>query len=269
MKKFISIFLAALILCTGFAACSKDESVNENSESSTVAPIIRPVIKENREVEKIKAADGKVSYILDITLPKITENVSEDVINLIDYYYSEMRNEAIRSAQANAENARNYMKNNSDGKTPWQRTITFETVYSSEKYLSIEITDHFTMLGGQTTPTVSATLFDLENGSALSLTEIAKVDEETLKETVVPLMIRKTVDKFYSDGMELDEDQQQAVADSFNPYSFCYSSRGITVYINKNLVDQSYSGTFCCELTFSDLRNVISRLDANTSQTEK
>lgn len=257
MKKIISILLAAILLCTGFAACSKNDVENNGETGKT--EIIRPVVKEDRSVEKIKAEDGKVSYVLDITLPKITDNIPEDVAEHINRYILNIREEAVRSAEANAEHAREYMIEH-DTKTPWQRTITFETVYSSDKYLSVEFTDHFTMLGGETTPTVYAKLFELENGTVLSLTDLAKVDEAELKEALVALITEKADSKYYSNGTKLNDKQKQAVADSFDPFNFCYSSRGITLYLNKTVVDHSYSGTLCCDFSFSQLRNLIERL---------
>ncbi len=257
MKKIISLLLAAIILCTGFAACSKVD--NPDNIETTKTEIIRPVVKENHAVEKIKASDGKVSYVLDITLPKITDNLSEDTAEHINTYIELIREEALVDAQANAEYARAYMLEH-DSKTPWQRTITFETVYSSDKHLSIEFTDHFTMLGGETTPTVYAKLFELENGTVLSLEQLANVDENELKEALVPLIIKKADNKYYSDGTKLDEEQKKAIAESFDPFNFCYSSRGITLYLNKLVVDHSYSGTLCCEYSFSELRNIIERI---------
>lgn len=258
MKKIISILLSLIILCTGFAACSTNKTINENNETEKTE-IIRPVVKEDRSVEKIKAADGKVSYVLDITLPKITDNIPENVAEHINNYILNIREEAIRSAEANAEHARKHMIEH-DSKTPWQRTITFETVYSSDKYLSVEFTDHFTMLGGETTPTVYAKLFKLENGTVLSLADLAKVDEAELKDALVALITEEADNKYYPNGTKLDEKQKQAVADSFDPLNFCYSSRGITLYLNKTVIDHSYSGTLCCEFSFSRLRNIIERL---------
>lgn len=257
MKKIISILLAAIILCTGFAACSKNDV--ENSGESGKTEILRPVVKDDRSVEKIKASDGKVSYVLDITLPKITDNIPENVAEHINRYILNIREEAIRSAQANAEHARQHMIER-DSKTPWQRTITFETVYSSDKYLSVEFTDHFTMLGGETTPTVYAKLFRLEDGTVLSLTDLSKVDEAELKNALVALITERADSSYYPNGTKLNEKQKQAVADSFDPLNFCYSSRGITLYLNKTVVDHSYSGTLCCDFSFSQLRNIIERL---------
>ncbi len=257
MKKTISLLLAAIILCAGFSACSKVG--NPDKEETSKVEVIPPVVKENRAVEKIKASDGKVSYVLDITLPKITDNLPEYTAEHINSFIELIREEAIRSAEASAEYAREYMLEH-DSKTPWQRTITFETVYSSDKHISFEFTDHFTMLGGETTPTVYAKLFELENGTVLSLIELAKVDEEALKGALVPLVINEADKKYYSDGSTLDEEQKQAIAESFNPFNFCYSSKGITLYLNKLVVDHSYSGTLCCEFTFSELRDIIEPL---------
>ena len=258
MKKIISILLSVIILCTAFSACSMNDGVKENGETGKTE-IIRPVVKENHSVDKIKASDGKVSYILDVTLPEITDNLPEDVAEHINQFIDLIREEALRSAEANAEYARDYMIEHGS-KTPWQRTITFETVYSTDKYLSVEFTDRFTMLGGETTPTVYAKLFELENGTVLSLENLAKVNKDELKDALVDLIIKEADSKYYSDGTKLDEKQKQAIAESYNPFNFCYSPRGITLYLNKLVVDHSYSGTFCCEFTFSELRNVIERL---------
>ncbi len=257
MKKIISILLSVIILCTGFASCSKVDK-NNNGET-TKAEIIRPVIKENHSTDKIKASDGKVSYILDVTLPRITDNLPEDVAEHINNYIDLIHEEALRNAEANAEYAREYMIEHGS-KTPWQRTITFKTVYSTDKYLSVEFTDHFTMLGGETTPTVFAKLFKLEDGTVLSLENLAKVNKDELKDALVPLITKEADNKYYSDGTKLDEKQKQAIAESFDPFNFCYSPRGITLYLNKLIVDHSYSGTLCCEFTFSELRNIIERL---------
>jgi hypothetical protein len=258
MKKFISLILVAVILCAGFSACSVKDSptVNDETEKTEIVP---PVVKENHSVEKIKAADGKVSYVLDITLPEITDNLPENIAEHINLFIELIREEALRNAEANAEYAREYMIEH-DTKTPWQRTITFETVYASDKYLSVEITDHFTMLGGQTTPTVYAKLFKLEDGNVLSLNDLAKVDEAELKDALVSLIIREADSKYYPDGKKLNDKQKQAIAESFDPYKFCYTPHGITLYLNKLVVDHSYSGTLCCDFTFTELRNVIEQL---------
>lgn len=262
MKRIISLLLAVILLFSAAACSKKDDVTPENGESTTVYVPVLPVIENDNRRHEYKAADGTVSYVLDVTIPKITENITADVVDLLDYYFEDIYKEAVRSATENIENARKFMLDMSNSNTPWQRTISFETVYCSEDYVSFKFTDMFSMLGGQTTPKVYAKLYNIKTGALVTLPDFAiDGDEAAMRELLIPAVIDKADKEFYADGRGLTDEQKQSIADEFKTYDFCYSGDYITFFINKTIIDQSYSGTYCCEFIFTELSYIFDSLE--------
>lgn len=257
-KRIISLLLAAVLLFSAAACSKKDDVPPENDETTTEYVPTPPVVENDNRHHEYKAADGTVSYILDVTIPKITENVTEDVVALLDYYFTDIYDEAVRSASENIENARKFMLDMSDSKTPWKRTISFETVYCTEDFISFKFTDMFSMLGGQTTPKVYAKMYNVKTGALVTLTDLAiDGDEETMFELLLPVIIEKADREFYADGRGLTDEQKQTIQNEFKTYDFCYSGDDITFFISKPMLDQSYSGTYCCEFAFTEVNSVL------------
>lgn len=263
MKRFISLLLAVILLFSA-AACSKnDEPAPDNGESTTEYVPTPPIIENDSRHHEYKAADGTVSYVLDVTIPKITGNMTDDIVQLLGYYFDDIYNEAVRSATENVENARKFMLDMNDSKTPWQRTISFETTYCTEDFVSFKFTDHFSMLGGQTTPKVYAKLYNVKTGALVTLSDLNfDGDDETMMELLMPAIIERADKEFYADGRGLSDEQKQSISDEFKTYDFCISgSNSITFFINKTMLDQSYSGTYCCEFALSELNYIFSPLE--------
>ncbi len=259
MKRIISLLLAVILLFSA-AACSKNDKVTpDNGETTTQYVPTPPVIENDNRHHEYEAADGTVSYVLDVTIPKITENMTDDIVQLLDYYFADIYREAVRSATENIENARNFMLGMSDSKTPWQRTISFETTYCTEDFVSFRFTDHFSMLGGQTTPKVYAKMYNVRTGALVTLTDIAiDGDEKIMLELLLPEIIRKADKEFYAGVRGLSDEQKQRISDEFKTYDFCLGEDNtITFFINKAMLDQTYSGTYCCEFAFSDLSHIF------------
>lgn len=257
-KRIISLLLAVTLLFSA-AACKKNDDVKPENGETTTEYVPTPPVVENEEFHhEYKAADGKVSYILDVTIPKITENVTADVVALLDYYFEDIYNEAVRSATENIENARKFMSDMNKNDTPWQRTISFETVYCTEDFISFKFTDHFSMLGGQNVPKVYAKLYNVRTGEMLNLSDLAiDGDEETMFELLLPVIIEKADREFYPNGLSLSEEQKQTIRDEFKATDFCYSGDSITFFVNKTLLDHSYSGTYKCEFAFSEVNYIL------------
>lgn len=261
MKRIISLLLAAVLILSTAACSKKDDVTPETGETTTQYVPVLPVIENDNRRHEYKASDGTVSYVLDVTLPKITENVTADVVALLDYYFTDIYNEAVRSANENIENARQFMLDMSNSQTPWQRTISFETTCCTEDIVSFKFTDHFTMLGGKTTPTVYSKMYNVKTGELITLSDLAiDGDEETMLELLLPTIVEKANAEFYADGTELSQEQQQKIKDGFKTVDFCYSSNNsITFFINKTMLDHSYSGTYCCEFAFSELSFIFNQ----------
>lgn len=258
-KRIISLLLAVILLFSA-AACSKNDDVTpDDGETTTEYVPTPPIIENDNRRNEYKAADGTVSYVLDVTIPKITGNMTDDIVQLLDYYFADIYREAVRSATENVENARKFMLGMSDSKTPWQRTISFETTYCTEDFVSFKFTDHFSMLGGQTTPKVYAKMYNVKTGALVTLADLAiDGDEKTMTEYLLPVIIEKADKEFYADGRGLTDEQKQSISDEFKTYDFCISDDNrITFFINKTMLDQTYSGTYCCEFAFSEVDYIL------------
>lgn len=258
IKKILSLILAVILLFSVAACSGNKDDVSENGESTTEYVPTPPVVKNDSRHHEYKAADGTVSYVLDVSIPKITENVTADVVALLDYYFEDIYNEAVRAATNNVENARDFMLKMTDSKTPWARTIDCETVYCTEDFISIKFTDHFSMMGGQNVPKVYAKLFNVKTGAMLTLSDLAiEGDEETMLDLLLTAIIDKADKEFYANGEPLSDEQKQLIRDNFKTIDFCYDGENITFFVNKTLLDQSYSGTYKCEFAFSEVNYIL------------
>ncbi len=261
MKKLLCILLIFILIFTA-AACNKnsDDPLDE-TEPITTTTVAPPVVKEQKHHKEFKNSDGKVVYVVDVVLPEISKFADKIVKDYINEVSLDVFNDACESAERNIENASDFMAKY-ETKNPWTKKITFETTYADGRFLCFLIKTAFTYSGTPGEPSSYETkCFDLKRGEPCNAFNfvLADLSHEEIKTLLVDELIKPKAKTelsaqhpyaFYAAMLDkLDE--------IFTYENFYLTENGMAFYFEKNLLNDTLSGVYSCELTWSELSAIF------------
>ncbi len=261
MKRILCILLIFVLLFTA-AACNKnsDDPASETDPvtTTTVAP---PVVKEQSHHKEFKNSNGKVVYVVDVVLPEISKFSDKIVKDYINEISLGVFNDACESAERNIENASDFMTKY-ETKNPWTKKITFETTYADGRFLCFVIKTAFTYSGTPGEPSSYETkCFDLKRGepcNALSFM-LAELTHEEINSFLVDGMIKPKAKAELSaqHPYAFSEGMLDVIDELFTYENFYLTENGMAFYFEKNLINDSLSGVYSCELTWNELSAIF------------
>lgn len=264
MKRYISIFLV-ISLCFSFAACSvngKNPDVTSTSAAEATTKAAPAFQTETEEFSKdFTDENGRVVYTVKAQLPKITENVPEDIAEDINRSVYGIFENACEDAESNIENAAKFM-DSQNHEIPWARSFDYVINLCSDKYFSITVRDYFTMFGSEELePTQRGYTYDVVRGRLCTLSDFfyENYSYDNVRQIIIDEFICKDVSKVYYDGAELTDEQRSVIYDAVDTENFYLTDSGIGFYFSENAVDPLRYGTFVAHYTWEEIAVVLKR----------
>ncbi len=257
MKKFICLMLT-FALSFSLASCSTQKVQEEIKTVIPTTTLIPPKIEMVEHSEEFKDENGRVVYTVNVSIPQITDNATELIKNYINEMSLDIFNEACKNAESNIKNAASFM-DSGNRDTPWSKDITVDITHSDGRYLSLLISENFSMLGGSVEPTLRTACYDLLNGVPCTLYDF--VVEPTLPEDAVRIIVDDLlcdeISRLMFNGEPLTQEQIDIAHEAFDDRNFYLFDGGIGFCISKSAFDQSLSGSLKINCRWNDIDYIL------------
>ncbi len=257
----MALIIAVLL---SFASCGKIRNIEELREetsapTSTVAP---PVVKEKKQKKEFKDKNGRTVYVVDVTLPEISESLEENIIRYVNDVTDKFFRDACAQAEQNIDSASEFMdKFNSD--KPWKKTISFEATYVSGYFVSFLIKESLSYYGSDgNDPSVYSRCFHVQEGNPVNAAYFTDNPDDpvTAKEYVVELLRNSAKTDFYELGLELDEAKLAAFEEAVTLENFYLTEDGMTFFVVRRAIDPyELLGIYTAEYTWDDLSGLFNK----------
>ncbi len=258
MKRFLCL-LAALTMIFSFASCQKlgeDNGEAENLTTTAKAPEVKDITK----AAEFKDENGRVVFTVEVTYPEFSKNAKESTLEYVNRVASEVFTDACKFAENNTDNAASFM-DSSGSTTPWSKKITFEPTYMSGRYICFFTKEVFSAgASAVSEPSVSAQCFDIAKGIPCDVMYFFADPEQNFVETkkkMAELVSQKALYDFNPNGAGLANLQMEKLIKMFDLYSFFLSKDGMGFYFDRNLLDDTQSGSYTCVIPWAELEGIF------------
>ena len=256
MKRIISILLIIAVLFS-FASCHSITELKTTAPTTTAVP---PVVKEKKQKKEFKDEKGRTVYVVDVTLPEISENLEEHIIRYVNDVTDKFFRDACAQAEENIESASEFMdKFNSD--KPWKKTISFESTYISGYFVSFLIKESLSYYGTDgNAPSVYSRCFHVQEGNPVNAAYFCEIpdDPETAREYIVDLLKTRAKTDFYFGEFELDESSLAAFDEVVTLENFYLTENGMTFFVGRSAIDPyELSRIYTADFTWDELSGLF------------
>ena len=238
MKRILSLFMIFTLIFSLAACKGKGED-----ETTAVPP---PVIEESKHSKEFRDESGRVVFTVDVTLPQITDNCDPKIAEYINGVALDIFNDACDFAESNLESA-------AKSRSPWTKSITFETTFLSNRYACFLVSDLFSLYGD--IPTLSTVCFDVRKGERCYLNDFACIpeDPEGCFENFVTDTLAPVLPVRFHNPEYITEEVLQKLDQIVDPDNFYLTEKGIGFYFNKHLVHEYLQGNYKATFTWTEL----------------
>ncbi len=260
MKRIISMALIIAVLFS-FASCRNLNEVTEETTAptTTVAP---PVVKEKKQKKEFKDKNGRTVYIVDVTLPEISENLEEYIINYVNDVTDKFYRDACAQAEKNIESASEFMDRFGSDK-PWKKTISFEATHVSGYFVSFLIKESLSYYGSDgNNPSVYSRCFHVQEGNPVNAAYFTDEPEvpEIATGYIIDLLKERAKKDFYADGYKISEENLANFDEAVTLESFYLTENGMTFFVSRGAIDPyELSGLYKAEFTWDELAGLFNR----------
>lgn len=260
MKRIISIALIIAVLFS-FASCRNADEITEETSAptTTVAP---PVVKEKKQRKEFKDENGRTVYVVDVTLPEISENLEEYIINYVNDVTDKFFRDACAMAEENIESASEFMDRFESDK-PWKKTISFDATYVSGYFVSFLIKESLSYYGTDgNDPSVYSRCFHVQEGNPVNAAYFTDDPDnpEIARGYIVDLLREKAKTDFYADGYEISEENLANFDEAVTLESFYLTENGMTFFVGRGEIDPyELSGLYKAEFTWDELSGLFNK----------
>lgn len=260
MKRIFSVALVIAVLFSLASCRNINELQNETSAPTTTAA--PPVIKEKKQSREFKDENGRTVYVVDVSLPEISENLEQYIIDYINGVTDKFFEDACVQAEKNIPSAAEFMDTQNSDK-PWKRTISFETTYVSGYFVSFLIKESLSYYGSSNNdPSVYSKCFMIRDGSPLNAAYFTDEPDapETAASYITDLFKERAKTDFYEDGFELSETKLAAFDDAVSLDNFYLTENGMAFFVSRGAIDPyEPSGIYTAEFTWDELAGLFNR----------
>lgn len=256
MKRLISMALIIAVLFS-FASCNKITELKTTAPPATAAP---PVVKEKKQKKEFKDENGRTVYVVDVTLPEISENLEEHIIRYVNDVTDKFFRDACAQAEENIKSASEFMDNfNSD--KPWKKTISFDATYVSGYFVSFLIKESLSYYGTDgNDPSVYSRCFHVQEGNPVNAAYFCEIpdDPETARGYIVELLRTRAKTEFYLGVSELSETSLDAFDEAVTLNNFYLTEDGMNFFVVRSAIDPyEVSGIYTAEFTWDELAGLF------------
>ncbi len=250
--KRIAVFILAMLMILSAAGCSALKADNNGVSGETKKK--KPKIKDVSVSEEYKSADGTVSFTFDAVVPTVAEGCAEEIAKDIDFVMNTYVEEARTFVKNNAENAASFMKDN-NSKTPWSRSIDYETTYCDANTVCFLLKSSFSLDGSKVNPTYKTYCFNLNNSNRYSALDFARESKEYLLEDILPIIEEQLNKNLYNGSRTLNSVQIESIQNNFDFWNYFVDKDNIYFYIPGEFIDDTVSGYQMIKMPFKDVRD--------------
>lgn len=253
MKKITALFLC-LTLLASLCACSVQ--IRELPEITTEEPEPTSSLTTVTRTQEYKDSNGRVVYVIDAQLPCLSGE--GDLINAVNASLAEIFDKYSKLAASNIENVSDFMDARESDK-PWSIKIRYTEKYVGEDYVSVFYSVYRSSYGPDSQfPSESheACTVSMKTSERLSLLHFAVEDSETARDKLIEKICEMAKRNFYTDG-SITESQLQAVADTFDAWSYWYADGTVSYFFARNQIVPGETGDYVCKLKPSDYAGIL------------
>ncbi len=247
--KRTAVFILAVLMILSAAGCSALKADNNGEVQKK-----KPKIKDISVSEEYKSADGTISFKFDAVIPTVTEGCSEAIAKDIDFVMNTYVEEARTFVKDNIENAASFMKGNSS-KTPWSRSITYETTYSDANTVCFLLKSSFSLDGSKVNPSYKTYCFNLNNSNRYSALDFARESEEYLLEDILPIIEKQLNENLYNGSRALNSAQLESIRNNFDFWNYYIDKDNIYFYISGEIIDDTVNGYQMVKMPFKEVKD--------------
>lgn len=263
MKRIFSVVLIIAVLLS-LASCGKIRNIDElqretSVPTTTAAP---PVVKEKKQKKEFKDKNGRTVYVVDVTLPEISENLEEHIIAYVNDVTDKFFRDACAQAEENIESASAFMDQfNSD--KPWKRTISFDATYVSGYFVSFLVKESLSYYGSSDNdPSVYSRCFHVQEGDPVNAAYFTEIPDnpEAAKGYIVDLLRERAQTDFYAGETVLSEESFVAFEEAVTLENFYLTEDGMGFFVSRRAIDPyELSGLYTAEFTWDELAGLFSK----------